>query len=59
MVETRSENSGIASANPVEYIRKIVEMELIHIFGPEYQKLYQENDLGSNETEAESSSAAH
>lgn len=58
LVETRSENSGIASANPVEYIREIVEMELIHIFGPDYQKLYQENDFGSNKTEAGSSAAA-
>ena len=33
IVETRSENSGIALANPVEYIMQTVELELLRVFG--------------------------
>jgi len=33
IMETRSENSGIALANPVEYIMQTVELELIRVFG--------------------------
>lgn len=33
IMETRSENSGIALANPVEYIMQTVELEMIRVFG--------------------------
>ncbi len=40
IVEVRSENSGIAVANPVEYIRDTLEMELIRNYGKDYMSVF-------------------
>lgn len=53
VVEIRSENSGIASANPVEFIREAVELELINILGPDYRKFYDDYGLGIQEPDPE------
>lgn len=44
VVEIRSENSGIAVANPVEYIRETVEAEMIRYYGKDYQAQFEKEN---------------
>lgn len=45
-VEIRSENSGIALANPVEYIMQTVGMELFRVFGAPFVKALGNSEAG-------------
>lgn len=52
IVEIKSENSGIALANPVEYIMRTAETEVMRVFGPDFWKKYNGNKRISGETES-------
>ena len=39
-VEIRSENSGIANANPAEFIKEVVEYKMEQLFGKDYQEKF-------------------
>ena len=50
--EIRSENSGIALANPVEYIMRTAETEVMRVFGHDFWKKYNGNKRISGESES-------